>query len=302
MRSCVLAIAAKVCYNTSMFGYIQPDKGELKLKQLTRYRAHYCALCKSMGKNYSQKARLVLNYDCAFFALVLCGMVGGAGCRAMRCAYKPFKKPFAVVEANLASDFAAGLNIALMWNKLGDDKADEHGAPRLAACVSRAVLHGDYICVQKNMPELCSAVESGLAALIKIEREHKAELDAPAAAFAQMLYSAAMCAPVPDVARKKAFAAMCAGLGRWVYLIDAWDDRAKDAQSGAYNPFNIASASGADEAELKQRAEIMLYNSLAEAQNAFLLLRPHEDEAIIENILTLGCPGQTRRILGGEND
>ena len=40
-----------------MFGYIEPDKGELKMKELTRYRAFYCALCKSIGARYSQTAR-----------------------------------------------------------------------------------------------------------------------------------------------------------------------------------------------------------------------------------------------------
>ena len=59
-----------------MFGYIEPDKGELKMKELTRYRAFYCALCKSIGARYSQTARLTLNYDCAFFALALCNTLG----------------------------------------------------------------------------------------------------------------------------------------------------------------------------------------------------------------------------------
>ena len=26
-------------------------------------------------------------------------------------------------------------------------------------------------------------------------------------------------------------------LGKWVYLMDAWDDREKDEKSGSYNPF-----------------------------------------------------------------
>ena len=43
-----------------MFGYIEPDKGELKMKELTRYRAFYCALCKSIGARYSQTAQLRL--------------------------------------------------------------------------------------------------------------------------------------------------------------------------------------------------------------------------------------------------
>ena len=95
--------------------------------------------------------------------------------------------------------------------------------------------------------------------------------------------------------KRKAFAAMCAGLGRWIYLIDAWDDRADDKQTGSYNAFNIA---GAD----RERAEIMLFNSIKEAESAYLLLKPVDDGGIIENILINGCGLRTRRALGGEND
>ena len=83
--------------------------------------------------------------------------------------------------------------------------------------------------------------------------------------------------------------------------MDAWDDRARDRESGAYNAFNIA-AKDANEAELRERAEIMLFNSLREAEEAYMLLRPLEDGAIIENILKEGCGLKTRRLIGGNDD
>ena len=89
-----------------MFGYIEPDKGELKMKELTRYRAFYCALCKSIGARYSQTARLTLNYDCAFFALALCNTLGPGRCIPMRCGYKPLKKPMPIIEQSAGIDFA----------------------------------------------------------------------------------------------------------------------------------------------------------------------------------------------------
>lgn len=98
-------------------------------------------------------------------------------------------------------------------------------------------------------------------------------IDAPAAAFAGLMHSAALCAPIESMPIRKAFAALCAALGRWVYIMDAWDDRARDGESGAYNAFNIA-AEGANEAELRERAEIMLFNSLGKRRKHICYLGP----------------------------
>ena len=54
-----------------MFGYVIPDKPNMLVKDLSEYRAYYCGLCKAIGKNYSEKARLLTNYDCTFLAAFL---------------------------------------------------------------------------------------------------------------------------------------------------------------------------------------------------------------------------------------
>lgn len=284
-----------------MFGYIGPDKGELKVKELARYRAFYCALCKSIGSRYSQRARLTLNYDCAFLALALSNVMGKTRCVPARCGFKPLKKPEPVAESNAAIDFAADANIALAYNKLFDDIADEHGAKRIRAYTGKIVLYADYKKAKRQNGEMCLAIENGMAKLNELEKANEPCIDAPAAAFAEIMRGIAMCAPIESISVKKAFAAMCSALGRWVYLIDAWDDRAKDKENGSYNPFNIA-LNGADEKELCERAEIMLFNSLKEAEEAYMLLRPLDDGAIIENILINGCGLKTRLCLGGNND
>ena len=54
-----------------MFGYIRPMECELKVREQQEYRAHYCGLCKAIGKRYGLLARLALNYDCAFLSAFL---------------------------------------------------------------------------------------------------------------------------------------------------------------------------------------------------------------------------------------
>ena len=164
-----------------MFGYIEPDKGELKMKELTRYRAFYCALCKSIGARYSQTARLTLNYDCAFFALALCNTLGPSRCVPMRCGYKPLKKPMPIIEQSAGIDFAADVNVALAYNKLCDDIADERGQKRIRAKVGRAALKQDYAKARRYNKALCGAIERSMAELNAIEKSMDGSIDAPAA-------------------------------------------------------------------------------------------------------------------------
>ena len=53
-----------------MFGYVQPLKPELKVKEFALYRGYYCGVCKVMGKLYGLASRFTVTYDAAFLALI----------------------------------------------------------------------------------------------------------------------------------------------------------------------------------------------------------------------------------------
>ena len=59
-----------------MFGYIVPLKQELRMRELAQYNAYYCGLCASIGARFGQAARLTLNYDSTFLAMLLTGLSG----------------------------------------------------------------------------------------------------------------------------------------------------------------------------------------------------------------------------------
>ena len=54
-----------------MFGYITANLGELTQEQKDRYGSVYCGICRDIGRDCSQPARLGLRYDMAFLALLL---------------------------------------------------------------------------------------------------------------------------------------------------------------------------------------------------------------------------------------
>ena len=53
-----------------MFGYIKPVKAELKVKEWEAYQGIYCGLCKQLAKRYGFFARMTLNYDFVFLAML----------------------------------------------------------------------------------------------------------------------------------------------------------------------------------------------------------------------------------------
>lgn len=45
-----------------MFGLVRPLECELKVRELTVYRAYYCGVCRAIGARCGQCARLTLQY------------------------------------------------------------------------------------------------------------------------------------------------------------------------------------------------------------------------------------------------
>ena len=54
-----------------MFGYILANRDALTEEQQERYRALYCALCRTLGKEYGTLAKLSLSYDMVMLILML---------------------------------------------------------------------------------------------------------------------------------------------------------------------------------------------------------------------------------------
>ena len=273
-----------------MFGYVSPLKCELKVKDLALYQAHYCGLCRTIAKRYGQLPRLTLNYDCSFLALLLCGLSGGQPCEQRRCAYKPLagKKPVAPYTPGM--EYAADVNILLAHSKLEDDWNDER---RLDAFAGKSALKRAADKATRFRPETAAAIREQIRALSKLESEQCAELDAPADAFAVMMRRILMQFEAKSGEISLILGELGYHLGRWIYLIDAWDDREKDEKRHSFNPFLF---SGAGE----ERASFLLYYSLREAQKAYDLLEPVSNRPVLDNIMYLGLSHKTESLLKGD--
>lgn len=276
-----------------MFGYIGPEKSELKVRDWTLYQAFYCGLCRTIGERYGQVPRLTLSYDCTFICILLSSFSPCGGCSEHKCTYKPFKAKQPMANPSESLDFAADLNVLLAWYQCRDEWSDEK---RLRGAAGNIVFSPAGQKAKKERPELYAAISEGIARLSSLEKENCPDLDAPADAFASMMRECMTCAPLPE-AQKKTVSALIYYLGKWIYLMDAWDDRAKDEKSGAYNPFLSAKAG-------KDRASFLLNATLNESIKAYTLLDIVSAKGILDNIFYEGCVNRTETLLkaGGEHE
>lgn len=274
-----------------MFGYISPLKCELRVRELTLYNAYYCGLCRSIQSRFGEIPRMTLSYDCAFLALLAAGISGAEPCRERRCGYKPMKGKMPVAPDSEALRFAADVNVLLAYHKCKDDWADEKKPSALAA---KAVLETAAKKAGASRPEAEAAIRNGLSELSALENACCTELDRPADAFARLMRGVFSAAPA-DETNSAVLSQFGWHLGRWLYLIDAWDDREKDRKKGCYNPF-LASGAGAE------RAAFLLHLSLNEAEKAYDLLDLKANGGVLDNIVHLGCAYKTEQLLKGEKN
>lgn len=274
-----------------MFGYIRPLECELKVREQAEYRGYYCGLCKSIGARYGELERLSLSYDCAFLAALLSAIAGGAGFSRGNCGPRCYRGKRAIANASPALDYAADVNVLLAWYQAADDAADEKSAKALAA---RLAFSRAYRKAAKRHPELDRAIRDNTERLHALEREQAASTDEPSDTFGKTLSAVILHAPMLPASERQAAEWMFYNLGRWIYLIDAWDDREKDAKSGGYNPFLITKME-------PERARFLLNVTLNEVSKAYDLLSLQQQSGLLDNIIRLGLDSAQRRVFGESN-
>ncbi len=278
-----------------MFGYVRPALNHLSDEDRAQYKRAYCGLCHDLGRRYGWLARLTLNYDFALLALLQYSVADCRTTQCSRCPIHPFKgKQVCVCGVQL--DDAADKSVILTWYKLSDDVKDHGfwtGIPFRIFC---SLFRKNYCKAAAFQPEFDRAVCSNLEKLSRLEREGSPRLDRVADTFAAILASAAdksLGEPLCRVMEQLLY-----HLGRWIYLLDAWDDLARDIKYNRYNPLD-ARFSGNALSE-KDYIETTLTHSVHLVQSAANLLYFGQWNAIVENILYTGLPAVQAAVLDGK--
>ena len=215
-----------------MFGYVRPSDGHLTAEDKQRFQAAYCGLCRSLGRRYGLAARMILNYDLAFLAMLL-SREPECPTAHCRCPAHPIRGCDAL-ERQPAFDAAADLSVILTWWQLKDGVADHGFFRSLPYRAALLALGRAYRKARARRPGFDERTRAHLEELARLEGERCPSMDRAADAFAVLLAGAAE--EEPDPVRRRVLRQLLYHLGRWIYLVDAADDLKKDVKSGSYNP------------------------------------------------------------------
>lgn len=280
-----------------MYGYVRPDKGELKVSEYERFRGVYCGLCHELKARYGPICRFLVNYDFTFLAMLLAGETP-SGEKLCRCPYHPLRKTACPCHSeNLAA--AADCTVVLAWWKLKDGIADSGFLKALVCRLACGALRRSYRRAAERVPAFAETVERNLAELNALESENCDSIDAVADKFALILQSAADAAA--DAKTARILRQLLYHLGRIVYILDAVDDLAEDVRAGGYNPLKFRFALLGD--KLLPEDEATLRESLQMSHdclcNAFVLLTNNPYSSILENTIYFGLPKVTQSVFAG---
>ena len=276
-----------------MFGYVRPALNALPQAEQEAYRGAYCGLCHTMGRRHGFWSRFTLNYDFTFLAVLFAAGGGGETC-ARRCPVHPLQKPRECLSG-APMDAAADASMILTWYKLRDDVEDKKFFTGLPARFLNAVFGHSARRAEARMPQFAGEVRQGLARLHALEQANSGELDRAADSFARILQAAAP-AGGGEVFRRAA-AQLLYHVGRWIYLIDAWDDLKEDRLKSRYNPLDARFHGRAE--DQREYVSTTMTHSLRMAVSAANLMELGSWEPVIINTLYRGLPAVQEAVLSG---
>lgn len=278
-----------------MFGYVKPLKEEMKLREFEVFRAYYCGLCKQIGKK-SYISKLTLTYDMSFLALLLSSIyLDKESTTEKFCLYK-FGKVNTL--ANKYIDYSADMNIILSNRKLIDNYKDDKNYFSL--------LFSKVINTKRSLPESqekINTIDNYLDNTFNLEKNKTGSIDEISHDFAKI------CEKIFDIYDDSVTLRILGyNIGKWIYILDAFDDIEKDVQKNNYNPLLYRFKYEKDESieDFKERIteniEFTLIRCLSEASNAYELIDFKKNKDILDNIIYLGLDRQTTRVLKGGCD
>ena len=273
-----------------MFGYLTPDKDTLSQSEYDDYKAYYCGVCHAIKSRYGGVLCACLTYDAAFIALTN-GVFSEDAKEQKRCVINPFKKVW--IYTGNATQYGADVNIYLAYRKKRDDWQDEK---RLLSGVAMELLRHASSKAKDRLGDAAKRADEYFKELASLEKANSDNIDATAMTFGYALR--ALFEGMPVHRREKvALPYIGFNLGRWVYLLDAWDDLEKDEKRNNYNVLLVKFGTAKAAQGHLERVEYNLLQSLSQAGKAADLLEDNKRKQLLLNIIDKGALRRTAALL-----
>ena len=284
-----------------MFGYVKTDKPEMKVKEYEAYRGLYCSLCKAMGRYFGVLSRLTLSYDITFLVLTRLSFIGTLPCfKGGRCSFNPAKKCNYCTNAEQELRYASAVSMMMFYHKVRDNISDGSVLKKIAMYMLLPWASLKYKKAKKMHGEVAEIIEECMSKQAETEKKSCASTDEAAHQSAEALGRIAaynLNDPAGNIYR------FGYGIGKWVYLTDAFDDIPKDIKDKSYNVFvnkyNLTAESFSD--EIKRNITETINMASGFFINAYENIENKTLSPIMENIIYEGMHKSLDRIQKGEN-
>ncbi|NMD38147.1 MAG: hypothetical protein GYA87_05635 [Christensenellaceae bacterium] len=260
-----------------MFGYINIDEQSLSDENITRYKSLYCGLCSKLKERHGSSKRVLLSYDMTFLLMLLTSLYEPEEKTWYgKCFVHPIKKRRFIV--NEISDYVADMNIIAAYFKILDDIND---TKKPLAFVKKAFLNNNYLLLKEKYPRQCNVFEKSIEEIKNHEKNYCDNIDTLVNKSAEFIgeifvYKEDYWAPL--------LRSIGMSLGRFIYLMDAYEDLDSDIKHDKFNPLKNTYKRIDYEVLCKESLTMLI----AECSRAFELLPLELDIDIMRNILYSG--------------
>ena len=238
----------------------------------------------------------MLNYDMTFLGMLLSSLYEEKEEPAKRVCRLGFKRPLlkkkskkqlsqtAVVTESLG--YAADMNYMLAYHNHMDNWLDEHS---FASLNMVHLMQKNYRKLAKKYPRQHKAIASYIQKLHVCEAANEKNIEAAAnlTGVAMAEIYAAKDDYWQDTLRQMGYY-----MGKFIYLMDAYDDVEKDSKDGSYNPFKELYKQEGFEEKVRQYLELIMSCCC----RAFEVLPIIDNAEIMRNILYAGVWAKYTRV------
>ena len=274
-----------------MFGYVRINKMDLTFREYEHYKAYYCGLCKYLKRNHTELSRLTINYDITFLIVLLSSIYQpSAQVFHEKCIVDPVKNKKHII--NDITEYAASMNILLAYYKLEDDVNDEGG---IKSRLARQVYKKSFKTAYDKYPKKADFIKKCLGELRSLEEDQSSSIDQTSNCFARLLEEIFDYKDddYRDRLRKVGF-----NIGKYIYIMDAYEDLDEDLEKGRYNPFTSYKD---DREALKDRVDKLIGMTLSRLEEGILDLDIEVNKSIIDNIIYSGVYLRYKGLINGVN-
>lgn len=295
-----------------MFGYIMINKAEMKFREFDVYHSYYCGICRDLKRKYGAAGQLFLSYDMTFLAMLLTGLYEPeTRTGSCKCIAHPLERH--VTRNNTFTEYAADMNALFACYKCKDDWKDEKKLHRL---IHGRILEGKTGRLQEAYGEKLQKISRLMREFEKTEKtedlritksRHRPEetgenpdtgpaefwnagqqkgeadssLDTLAGLFGDVM---AEIVAVREDEWAEELRRLGFFLGKFIYLMDAYEDVEEDSKKGTPNPLKERFGSP----DFEEECRTILMMMISECCSAFEVLPILEHVEILRNVLYSG--------------